>query len=399
MKVATMSRVGRSVLLSAAVIGGAPAALAQTSGGIFDKVDPLLRDRVFMRLNYIHANVKTTSGDAYDVTGPVVGRNDIGTYLGNGSGYQSMFYRGSSSSGPNRISNNIYTNAQNALVLGLDGDLAQGECEVTSRVGLGTPCGIRARSAATTGTPAISVGYYLDEAQSWVAEAFVLAAPLKAEVYGQGNNQLNGKNIINVKILPPTAVLGRYFGDKNARIRPFVGFGGSYAIFFDVKGTKALDDYQGGKTSVSLKNAIGFGPFFGVKAQLDDEWHISVNIGKLSYKTEATIITNDTKITDQSQVILDYGPQTSYINTTTINNTIVPSPTSSIKLWVAPAQGSTPQVAGLPLASEVKPLTALLCDLARAKYGNNECNQGTFVRKQKTKLDNTLFMFSVGRRF
>lgn len=396
----------RGLALVVSAVCAMPAAQASGSeNSIFPRIEPLLRDRAFMRLNYIHANVKTTSGDAYDVTGPVVGRNDIGTYLGTdaGGGYVSMFYRGTAAqvagnTAP-RMSNFIYDSAQAALLLGLDGDLPIDGCVTTSTAGLGTPCGVRARSSATLGTPAVSVGYYLDEGRNWVAEAFLLAAPLKAEVYGQGNNQLNGKNIINLKILPPTAVLGRYFGDKNARIRPFVGLGGSYAVFFDAKSTRALDDYQGGKTAVSVKNALGFGPFFGVKAQLDDDWHFSLNIGKLSYRTEATLTTYDTKITAESLVIRDYGPQTAFINTTTINSTLVPSPTSNTKLWAAPASGGVPQVAGFAVGTQVAPLTALMCDLARAKYGNNECNQGTFVRKQKTKLDNTMFMFSVGRRF
>lgn len=386
----------RGLALVVSAVCAMPAAQASGSeNSIFPRIEPLLRDRAFMRLNYIHANVKTTSGDAYDVTGPVVGKDDIGRYLGTGSGYQSMFYRQATfGSGTTRIPNGQYSQVQLALTNGLNSDLAAGYCPTTSNVGLGTPCGVRARSAATVGTPAISVGYYLDDAQNWVAEAFLLALPLKADIEGQGDNGINGKKILSTKILPPTAVLGRYFGDKDARVRPFVGLGGSYAIFFDTKSTQTLDDYQGGRTAVSVKNAMGFGPFFGVKAQLDDDWHISLNIGKLSYRTEATLTTYNTRITSESVIVNDYGPRTSYANTVAIDGTV-----GALPLWVAPASGGTPQVAGYSVGSQVGPLTALMCDLARAKYGNNECNHGTFVRKQKTKLDNTLFMFSVGRRF
>ena len=380
-------------LLALTACVAAPAmAYDQRGDGIFSRIEPSLRDRAFMRLNYVHATVKTTSGDAYDVTGPVVARDDIGNFLGSGSGYQSMFYRGAS--GTTRIPNGQYTLVQGSLEAALDADKDQGLCESTVNIGLGTPCGVRARSSSTLGTPAVSVGYYLDDGMNWVVEAFLLAAPLKAEVYGVGNHGLDGQRIIDLKLLPPTAVLGRYFGNANSRIRPFAGLGASYAIFFDVRATETLNAYQGGATSVSVKNALGFGPFFGVKAQLDDDWHVSLNIGKLRYKTEATLVTRDTKITADSRVILDYGLQTSFANTETIEQTL-----GALPIRVAPASGSTPQVAGFGLNAEVPALTALMCDLARAKYGNNECNQGTFVRKQKTKLDNTLFMFSVGRRF
>ena len=403
-------------LLALTACVAAPAmAYDQRGDNIFSRIEPSLRDRAFMRLNYVHATVKTTSGDAYDVTGPVVGRNDIAEFLGEDSGYQSMFYRGGNGQpGTDRIAANLYDTIQTALTgteffgelipTALDRDLANGGCESTAKQGLGTPCGIKAKSSSTLGTPALSVGYYLDEGMNWLAEAFLLAAPLKAEVYGVGQNSLAGQRIIDLKLLPPTAVLGRYFGAKDSRIRPFAGLGASYAIFFDVRATDTLNTYQGGPTTISVKNALGFGPFFGVKAQIDDDWHVSLNIGKLRYKTEATLVTRNTRITADSAVIRDYGLQTSYVNTTGISDTLgggqnpsTGGPNSPIT--VAPAQGGIPQVAGFPVGAQVAPLTALMCDLARAKYGNNECNHGTFVRKQKTKLDNTLFMFSVGRSF
>ena len=278
----------------------------------------------------------------------------------------------------------------------MDADAATENCP-SMAAGLGTPCGIKARSSTTLGTPAVSLGYYLDEGMNWVIEAFVLAAPLSAEVYGDGDNGLNGKKIIDIKILPPTMVIGRYFGASDSRIRPFVGLGASYALFMNARATEALNTYQGGgnpgDTTVSVKNALGFGPFFGVKAQFNEDWHFSVNIGKLRYKTEATLVTRNTTITADSEVLSDYGPQSTIANTVSVNLTAGRPST------VAPADGSTPQLANSTVGEPIAALTGLMCDLARAKYGNNECNHGTFVRKQKTTLDNTLFMFSVGRRF
>jgi len=253
--------------------------------------------------------------------------------------------------------------------------------------GLGTPCGIKARSDSSVGTPAISVGYFLDAQKSWVIEAFLLAAPLKATVFGDGRGGLNGKEIINLKLLPPTVTLGHYFGSEESRIRPYFGMGASYAIFFDARATATFNEYQGGKTSVSLKNSLGFGPFFGAMGKINDDWHVSLNIGKLRYKTEATLITRNTRITSESGVTNDYGPAV------------------AIAIDSLDSLGQRPEFAGsnppdgFTPGQSVGALTALMCDLAKAKYGNNNCNQGTFVRKQSTKLDNTLFMLSVGRRF
>jgi outer membrane protein W len=380
-------------LLAFTACVAAPAmAYDQRGDSIFSRIDPLLRDRAFMRLNYIHATVKTTSGDAYDVTGPVVRRDDLTNFIAANPGFVSMFLQ-RTTTGTRRIPRGEYGSAGSVLADALDQDASEGICDRTA--GLGTPCGIRARSSSTLATPALSLGYYLDDGLNWVAEAFLLAAPLKAEVFGAGDNGLSGKKIIDLKLLPPTVVLGRYFGDANSRIRPFVGMGASYAIFFDVRATETLNTYQGGPTSISVKNALGFGPFFGVKTQMNDDWHFSLNVGKLRYKTEATLVTRDTRITAESQVVQDFGGSVTNASTTALDGTIGRFP-----IEVGPAvPGGVPQVAGLPVGASVEPLTALMCDLARAKHGNNECNQGTFVRKQKTKLDNTLFMLSVGRRF
>ncbi|MEK8087028.1 OmpW family outer membrane protein [Aquabacterium sp. A3] len=394
----------RSLALVAAAACAVPSAVASDRlDGLFSKIEPSLRERAFMRLNYVHANVKTTSGDAYDVTGPVVGANDILNYLSSNATtpYTSMFNTGVGPVGARTDSGvtvpatfynfasgaltgdfGFFQSPDNALAL----DAESQNCPQLLN-GLGTPCGVKARSDASIGTPAISVGYFLDAQKAWVLEAFLLAAPLKASVYGEGRGSLNGKEIINLKLLPPTVMLGHYFGNEKSRIRPFVGLGASYAIFFDVRATPTLNSYQGGDTTVSIKNSFGVGPFFGVMGQLDEDWHISLNVGKLRYKTEATLITRETRITSESAVTSDYGPAI------------------DIAIDSLNSLGSRPEFAGanppdgyVP-GQPVQPLTALMCDLAKAKYGNNNCSHGTFVRKQSTRLDNTLFMLSVGRRF
>jgi outer membrane protein len=383
MKFSALSRTGFAVALSAVLASMVAPAQAETVDSIFAKVSPSVRDRMFFRLNYIQANVKTTAGDAYDVTGPVVRSGELrqmgvggsynysrnGVLVGANSGIRRAYYNPASNA-------TLLTSAayifENALVAD-----ANAGCE-SERAGLGTPCGIRAKGQATVGTPALSAGYYLDDEFEWVLEAYVLAAPLKVDVYGDGHNHLNGQNIMKLKLLPPTAVLGRYFGEKNDAIRPFVGFGGSYAMFFDVRATDFLNSYQGGgnagDTTINIKNVMGFGPFLGVKAELFDGWHFSLNVGKLRYKTEATITTRNTTITSDSLVLQDYG-----VNAQNANS-------AGAGVLATNADGTNG-------------VTNLMCDLANAKYGSTTCNHGTFVRKQSTVLDNTMFMLGVGHSF
>ncbi|NBD20589.1 hypothetical protein GTZ97_07910 [Aquabacterium fontiphilum] len=400
-------RAGLATVLAASAASWVAPAVAQTSpiDTIFSQVTPSLRDRMFMRLNYIHVNVKTSSGETYDVTGPVVQRGDLATYLGAGTpflafnGNLSLYnssanflrkYGDANLSAPPTAAT---PNANGLLEEAIDQQLEATPGCVRLSEGLGTPCGIYARSDSTVGTPAISVGYFLDEARNWSIEAFLLAAPLKVDVMGDGNNALNGVNIIKTKLLPPTASISRHFGARDAALRPHVGLMASYAVFFDTKATQGLADYVGGDTRISIKNAFGWGPTAGFKYQLNDDWHVNLGVGKIRYRTEATLVTPVTVIRSETAVLNDYG---SYI-TNAIGATQVLFRPGSSNGGNHVAGPNDP--AGYAPGEAVPAITGLMCDLASAKAGRATCDHGSFTRKQSTKLDNTLFVFSVGRSF
>ena len=187
----------RSGLLCALAVAGVASASEQVQGGMFAKLTPAYKDRVFMRLNYVYAHIKTESKDAYDITGPVVAKGDIVKYLGSGSGYVSRYVTvdGDPITG-DADSDNLYDTIGASLDSALTRDAAAGVRGAS--VGLGTPSGLKARSGSA-GTPAISLGVYLDEDRKWLMEAFLLAAPLKLSVYGDGQKITGGPNGINGK--------------------------------------------------------------------------------------------------------------------------------------------------------------------------------------------------------
>lgn len=269
---------------------------------------------------------------------------------------------------------------------------------------LTTPQGIRARAGNPSETVALSVGYFLNDDQNWAVEALVLGAPLRATVYGAGTNdrgepnQLAGQKIINTKMLPPMAKFGYYFGNRNWVVRPYVGVAAMYAIFFDTKTTSYFDDYQGGKTSISLKNAFGVGPFVGLQSDVAKSgWNVGLSIGKIKLKTEATLVTRgtlfktgDLALTDYKQTTTDAIEQAeSLLNTANLAANQVGALTgfASTGNNIAP-NGMT---------------TELMKDLAAYKAtaagGGGDGSLGTFVRKQRSTLDNTIFMLSVGKTF
>ena len=373
MTFSALSRTGFAVALAAALGSVAAPAVAQIqNNSIFSQVEPAARDRMFFRINYIRGNVKTMSGDARDAGAPVIARGELRSRLGTGAvlpQYPAYTYP-YGGSGRRASYNIIGPRLDQALTD--DANDPNVNCE-TVRAGVGTPCGVRARGASMVGTPAISMGYYLDDEYSWVLEAYVLAAPMSVDIIGDGPTQVNGQKLIKLKLLPPTAVLSKYFGSKSDKIRPFLGLGASYAMFFDVRATDFMNSFAGGAsagdTTVTIKNAMGFGPFIGFKADLDDSWHMNFSVGKLRYKTEATLVTNNTTLDRNSLVLKDLSPRVQVAND-----------------------------AGDGLISP-NGITTLLCDLASARAGVNTCNLGTYVRKQSTVLDNTLFTVGVGRSF
>ncbi|MGE5450626.1 MAG: OmpW/AlkL family protein [Acidobacteriota bacterium] len=363
-------------------------AAAQESPSMFAGLQTAYKDRVFWRLNTVYTNTKTTSRDAYDVTGKVVELAGLRSML------NAMPAGNNSGTADQRVQYRLklqYSQAISELEASVPRD-QPGDAVA----GLGTPPGIKAR-AGNGGTLALSVGVFLDESKHWASEALLLGLPLNVSVYGDGvtptghPNGLNGQKIITTKLLPPTLLLGRYFGDQNASIRPYAGVGAMYAIFFDTKASDALNAYQGGAssgdTTVSIKNAFGVGPFLGVQAKLGGGWHASFNVGQVRLKTQATLITRNTTITSQTAVTKDYGPN--------INAAIETGNSFDAQT-----------VGGQPLYPNGF-TTRLMSDYANYKANgtvpgpgvSGTATLGTFVRKQDTVLDNTIMMLSIGREF
>jgi outer membrane protein len=402
MKFSTLSKAGFAASVCAALTAMSTGAFAGTlQDTIFAKVEPSARDRMFFRLSYINAHIKTTAKDAYDVTGPVLAKDDFAKYL-----YTNTFVSSfQSSAGGNYGLNASFENYYDPDGIDIAGTLnssytSQAALDGCTALlnGLGTPCGIKAKAAATVGTAALSLGYFFTDQQNWAAEAFLLAAPIKAEVYGDGRNQLNGKRIIETKMLPPIAMLGYYFGNKKDALRPYLGLAASYAVFYDAKATEALNVYQGGSgvgdTTVKVKNVFTVGPFAGLNFKpQDDGWSFGLLLGKLRFKTEATLTTRNTKITGSSLVLKDYG---AVMSGTLVSSEGIYSQTDPNKAITVKTTGSPN---GFQAGQAVSITTALMCDLARAKYQNNDCNQGTFVRRASTTLDSTMIMFNVSHSF
>lgn len=348
-----------SLAFAASLSGGVQAQASDPY--IAKQLSSAVRGNLFMRLGYTSISVDNKSGDAYDVTGPVVTTQDLRDAAARGDALDA-----SDPLSPANFDIGAETGSIYADYIGL---FANAVDQVGG--GLGTPRGVKAK-VGNAATVTMSLGYWLTDDHTWVAEAYVLAAPLTVKTSGAGTtyggrpNGLAGKEIVRTKMLPPLVSFGRYFGAKDNWFRPYLGLGATYAIFFDTKTTGAYDDYVGGRSTAKLKNAVGAGPFVGFKARINDDWHVSMSVGQIKIKTEATLTTYNTQFQSGDRVLQDY------------------------------SEAVNGQIRLAEREADSQFVTKLMKLVAMDRGGKD---LGTYVRKQDQSLTNTIFNISIGRSF
>lgn len=416
------ARSGMAAAVALVVAAGGHVGVANAADdGLALKMASSVRDRVFVRAGAIYVKIKTKSGDTYDVTGPVMTRDEIAAVVANRPLIASVVtIPPGFSTTPSSIAT-LVTDASVGIPLLLT-VMDQGPDGVTAEdtgiasddddriLALGTPPGVKGKAANSASTAGFSLGLYLDDEYKWSVEAYVLAKPVSTSIsaYGRPTYQaspdgdaldvvpfgLEGQKIMSTKLLPPLVLFGRHWQIGSTPLKFYTGVAAMYAMFYDTKATEALNSYVGGgnpgDTTISIKNTFGFGPMVGLKYDVNDNWHVSLNVGSVKLKTTATLVTRNTTINKFTGAIYDYGYQT-------------PPPSvdglyaNSIADTAQVAEFVTARYANNPIVQANGGVTGILGKAVAALRGQD--NLGTYVRKTKTELENTLFMLSVGRSF
>ena len=374
-RVASVRQAATLLLVAAGACAALPSFAQQLPNSIFPAGwDSKVRDRLFMRIGYTSVITKTRSEDARDLSGFVLSRQDI-----NGA-IDTAALCSTNPSDPRLAGLNCarYDDQAGGIVWDtfVRGSIVRDGLDAEGVSGIGTPPGIRARSQKNIGTPTVSIGYWLDQDRKWLLEGYVLAAPLKVDITGEGTNPsgqpngINGKVIATTKLLPPLVIGSYNFGEANAMFRPYVGVGAMYAVFFGAKATPDLERYVGGPTTITTKNTFGFGPFLGLKTAINDDWHINISVGRIGLRAESRLVTSNTQIRSGDQVISDLAP----------------------RLVSAITEGD-----GIAIGDGSVPASTLVNELVA--FNKGQTSLGTFVREQKMKLTNTIINVSVGMNF
>ena len=95
-----------------------------------------------------------------------------------------------------------------------------------------------------------------------------------------GERDLAGLDIGEAWLLPPT-LLAQYHFDLGNGIKPYVGAGINYTVFFS--------EDAGDLGSLDLDNNFGWALQAGVDIHLRDNWYFNVDVKKLWLETDATI--------------------------------------------------------------------------------------------------------------
>jgi outer membrane protein W len=186
--------------------------------------------------------------------------------------------------------------------------------------GLGVPDGVTV-SARQAGGFTVTMGRYLDDDRHWAMEAYVLGQPFEVaadgagRIGGEGPDAVKLGKVLSTKGLGPIAYAKYIAGHKSAWLRPSIGLGGYYFVFFDTKASRSLADYSGGPTQIHIQNAYGPAGFLGADLSMGNGWILNATLGYLKLRTKAkSVTTSDPNLLALGPAIVqsakDVGPNT-----------------------------------------------------------------------------------------
>ncbi len=132
-----------------------------------------------------------------------------------------------------------------------------------------------------------------------------VALPFKHKIIGKGALEGTGE-IAEVKALPVTMFLQYRFLEANAKFRPYVGLGATYAYFFNEEGSgklTALTNPGGTPTKVSVDAKLILTPQIGASWMVNDKWFVDVCLTKSKLSTV-------TKLSTGQHMDIDLDPST-----------------------------------------------------------------------------------------
>ncbi|MGB2739162.1 MAG: OmpW family outer membrane protein [Cognaticolwellia sp.] len=127
--------------------------------------------------------------------------------------------------------------------------------------------------------------YFYDS--NWAIE-LLAATPFTHDITIQDKNSVlgvDGANLGEVSQLPPT-LSALYYFDTNSALKPYVGIGINYTVFFDEDFATAPKSL--GLSNLDLDGSFGLSAQIGADYHLDEQWSLNASIRYIDINTEAT---------------------------------------------------------------------------------------------------------------
>ena len=128
----------------------------------------------------------------------------------------------------------------------------------------------------------------------------LIAATTKHDVKGKGGLKAVGE-LVDTWVLPPTLTLQYHFTPK-AKVRPYVGVGLNYTLFYNEDASDGLEDAIG-DTKVKLKDSFGYAVQAGVDFDIGKNLFLNLDVKYIDIDTKSTLTTGS--LVNKVKVSLD----------------------------------------------------------------------------------------------
>lgn len=151
-------------------------------------------------------------------------------------------------------------------------------------------------SVTNSFAPEVDVSYFVTDRLALE----LIAATTKHSIEGKNGLSPIGE-LADTWVLPPTLTLQYHFAPK-AKIRPYVGAGVNYTLFFNEDTSDGLETAIG-KTAIKLDSSFGYALQAGVDFELNKKVFLNFDVKYLDIDTEAKLTTG--ALVNRTKVSLD----------------------------------------------------------------------------------------------
>jgi outer membrane protein len=119
-----------------------------------------------------------------------------------------------------------------------------------------------------------------------------------------GSVPYNGQTLTTARWLAPSLLLKYNFGPEGMLIRPYIGLGANFVMFYDRNSTAAGNAAAGGPTRIELSNSLGAAATAGLALRLPHNWGAELSYSESRVHSRLHAIT-DTVVRTSS---IDFNP-------------------------------------------------------------------------------------------